>query len=92
MKTNGKVPSGYLYAWLASDYGFRLLRNLQAGTKLCRPIPRLVLEIPVPIVEKETMEEIDKMVKDAYTKRYRANCNERKAISLVEQEIESWNK
>ena len=92
MKTNGKVPSGYLCAWLASDYGFRLLRNLQAGTKLCRPIPRLVLEIPVPIVEKDVMEEIDKMVKDAYTKRYLANCNERKAISLVEREIESWNK
>ena len=92
MKTNGKVPSGYLYAWLASDYGFRLLRNLQAGTKLCRPIPRLVLEIPVPIVDKETMEEIDNLVKDAYTKRYLANCNERKAISMVEQEIESWNK
>ena len=92
MKTNGKVPSGYLYAWLASDYGFRLLRNLQAGTKLCRPIPRLVLEISVPIVDKQVMEEIDQMVKEAYTKRYRANCNERKAISMVEREIESWNK
>lgn len=92
MKTNGKVPSGYLYAWLASDYGFRFLRNLQTGTKLCRPIPRLVLEIPVPIVENSIMEEIDKMVKDAFTKRYQANCNERKAISMVEQEIEKWNK
>lgn len=92
MKTNGKVPSGYLYAWLASDYGFRLLRNLQAGTKLCRPIPRLVLVIPVPIVDKQVMEEIDQMVKEAYTKRYRANCNEHKAISMVEREIESWNK
>lgn len=92
MKTNKKMPSGYLYAWLASDYGFRLLRNLQAGTKLCRPIPRLVLELPVPIVENSVMEEIDKMVKEAYTKSYRANCNERKAISMVEQEIERWNK
>ena len=92
MKTNKKMSSGYLYAWLASDYGFRLLRNLQAGTKLCRPIPRLVLELPIPIVENSVMEEIDKMVKDAYTKRYQANCNERKAISMVEQEIEKWNK
>lgn len=92
MKTNEKVPSGYLYIWLNSDYGFRFIRNCQAGTKLCHPIPKMFLEIPVPIVEKETMEEIDKMVKDAYTKRYLANCNERKAISLVEQEIESWNK
>ena len=92
MKTNEKVPSGYLYIWLNSDYGFRFIRNCQAGTKLCHPIPKMFLEIPVPIVEKETMEEIDKMVKDAYTKRYLANCNECKAISLVEQEIESWNK
>ena len=37
-------------------------------------------------------EEIDQMVKEAYTKRYRANCNEHKAISMVEREIESWNK
>lgn len=92
MKTNEKVPSGYLYIWLNSDYGFRFIRNCQAGTKLCHPIPKMFLEIPVPIVEKETMEEIGKMVKNAYTKRYQANCNERKAISLVEQEIESWNK
>lgn len=92
MKTNEKVPSGYLYIWLNSDYGFRFIRNCQAGTKLCHPIPKMFLEIPVPVVEKETMEEIDKLVKDAYTKRYLANCNERKAISLVEQEIESWNK
>lgn len=92
MKTNEKVPSGYLYIWLNSDYGFRFIRNCQAGTKLCHPIPKMFLEIPVPVVEKETMEEIDKLVKDAYTKRYLANCNECKAISLVEQEIESWNK
>lgn len=38
------------------------------------------------------MAEIDKKVKEAHTKRYQANCNERKAISLVEQEIASWSK
>lgn len=34
MKTTEEVPSGYLFAWLSSDYGFRLLRNTQTGTKL----------------------------------------------------------
>lgn len=92
MKTNDEIPSGYLYAWLASDYGFRFLRNIQAGTKLCRPIPRLVLELPVPILDKETMFKIDSLVKKAHTKRYEANNCERKAILMVEQEIESWNK
>ena len=92
MKTNDEIPSGYFYAWLASDYGFRFLRNIQAGTKLCRPIPRLVLELPVPILGKETMLKIDSIVKEAHTKRYEANNCERKAIHMVEQEIEMWNK
>lgn len=92
MKTNDEIPSGYLYAWLASDYGFRFLRNIQAGTKLCRPIPRLVLELPVPILDVETMVKIDSLVKKAHTKRYEANNCERKAIRMVEQEIEKWNK
>jgi restriction endonuclease S subunit len=91
MKTNNKIPSGYLFAWLSTDYGFRFIRNLQAGTKLCRPIPRLLLEIPVPIVSNDKMNTIDVLVRNAHTKRYQANCKERKAISLVEAEIEKWN-
>ena len=91
MKTIEDVPSGYLFAWLNSDYGFRFLRNIQAGTKLCRPIPKLVLEIPVPIIDQDSMMEIDKLVREAHTKRHLANQNELKAISMVEQEIEKWN-
>ena len=91
MKVNSKIPSGYLYAWLNSDYGFRFIRNTQAGTKLCRPIPALFLEIPVPILADEQMSEIDQLVKKAHTLRYKANCKERAAISMVEQEIEKWN-
>lgn len=90
MKTIKDVPSGYLFAWLDTDFGFRLIRNTQSGTKLCRPIPKLLLEIPVPIIDNESMLEIDKLIREAHTKHYKANCNERKAISMVEQEIESW--
>lgn len=91
MKTTNEMPSGYLFTWLNSNYGFRLLRNLQAGTKLCRPIPKLVLEIPVPIIDKESMLEIDRLVREAHTKRHLANQKELKAISMVELEIEKWN-
>ena len=91
MKVNSTIPSGYLFAWLNSDYGFRFIRNTQAGTKLCRPIPALFLEIPVPILADEQMNEIDQLVKKAHTLRYKANCKERAAISMVEQEIEKWN-
>lgn len=91
MKTTEEMPSGYLYAWLSSDFGFRLLRNLQAGTKLCRPIPKLVLELPIPIIDKEDMVKIDSLVREAHTKRHQANQMELKAIRMVEEEIEKWN-
>lgn len=89
MKTED-VPSGYLFAWLNSDYGFRFIRNTQAGTKLCRPIPKLLQEIPVPMISKDKMEEIDRMVREAHTMRYQANQKELKAIAMVEAEIEKW--
>lgn len=92
MKTTEEVPSGYLFAWLSSDYGFRLLRNTQTGTKLCRPIPSLVLQIPVPILDFKDMYEIDEMVRDAHTKQHIANNNEKEAISMIECEIENRNK
>jgi hypothetical protein len=78
------------FAWLSSDYGFRLIRNTQTGTKLCRPIPRLLLQIPVPILDNSQMEEIDKLVKKAHTLYHLSNNNENQAISLVENEIALW--
>ena len=92
MKTNNIVSPGYLFTWLNSDYGFRFIRNCQAGTKLCHPIPIMFLDIPVPIISPDIMNEIDQLVKEAHTKRYEANENERKAIRMVEEEIEKWNK
>jgi restriction endonuclease S subunit len=91
LKVNDKIPAGYLYCWINSDYGFRFIRNTQAGTKLCHPINKLFLEIPVPLIEKDEMLEIDRLVREAHTKRHQANQKELKAISMVEQEIEKWN-
>jgi type I restriction enzyme S subunit len=92
MKSNDKVPSGYLYAWLSSDYGFRFIRKTQTGTKLCRPIQELLKKIPVPIIDKGEMLKIDHQVKKAHTMLYEALNAENKAIELVEKEIESWQK
>ena len=91
LKVNDVVPAGYLYCWLNSDYGFRLIRNTQAGTKICHPINKLFLEIPVPIIDKESIKEIDNLVREAHTKRHQANQMELKAIRMVEEEIEKWN-
>ena len=91
MKCNDKMPSGYLFTWLNSDYGFRLIRSTHSGTKLCRPIPSLFLQIPVPVIDKDKMNEIDLMVRTAFTKRYQANTLEKEAIQMVENEIDKWN-
>ena len=92
MKTKEKYPSGYLFAWLSSDYGFRLIRNTQTGTKLCRPIQRLLLQIPIPILSDDKMIEIDSLVKKAHTFYHNANIKETQAIQLIEKEIESWQR
>ena len=91
LRTNDSMPSGYLYTWLNSDYGFRLIRYTQYGTKLCYPNPELLYNFPIPVIEKEKMMEIDRLVREAHTKRHQANQKELKAISIVEQEIEKWN-
>lgn len=91
LKVNDEMLAGYLFCWLNSDYGFRLIRNTQAGTKLCHPINKLFLDIPIPIIGKDEMQEIDRLVREAHTKRHLANQKELKAISMVEQEIEKWN-
>jgi len=91
-KSTKNIPSGYLYAWLDTDYGFRLIRSTHYGTKLCYPNPFLMYKLPVPIISEVKMKEIDEMVRVAHTKSHRANVLESQAISMVEQEIEKWNK
>lgn len=92
MKTTEKIPSGYLFTWLSTDYGFRFIRKTQTGTKLCRPIQKLLYEMPVPVLNKEIMDEIDSDVKTAHTKRYEALKMENQAFEIIEREIESWQK
>lgn len=91
MNTIDSIPSGYLYTWLNSDYGFRLIRSTQAGTKLCHPISRLLLDIPVPVLSESTMQRIDKLVRDAHTNRYNAMILESNAIKEIENLIDRRN-
>ncbi len=45
----------------------------------------------IPILDNNTMLEIDQMVREAHTMYHKANNKERLAISMVETEIESWD-
>ncbi len=92
MNTNSESPSGYLYTWLHSEYGFRFIRSTQSGTKLCRPIPKLLLQIPVPVLPFAQMQEIHDIVISSQTHRHLAAEKENEAIRLIEEEIEKWQK
>ncbi len=79
-----KIDSGYLYAFLSSDYGFRLLRSTITGTKLCRFIEPLVLEIPIPMVNSPYEQlDIGNMVRQAYDFRAKAIQLEDQAQALL---------
>lgn len=92
MNSRPEIPSGYLFAWLSSDYGFRLIRSTHSGTKLCRPIHTLLYDIPVPVVDRRKMKEIHNLVISAQSKKHQALLIENQAISIVEKEIRSWQK
>ncbi len=91
LSTNDRIPSGYLYCWLSSDWGFRQLRSSHFGGKLCYPNPAIMNDYKIPILDNNTMLEIDQMVREAHTMYHKANNKERLAISMVETEIESWD-
>lgn len=90
LKTNTNIPSGYLYLWLSSQYGFRMIRNTQAGTKLCRPIKPMLESIPVPIIESSLMSELDTSTKHAQNLLAQSSIKEQKAIDILESQIQSY--
>ncbi|MFZ1527473.1 MAG: restriction endonuclease subunit S [Ferruginibacter sp.] len=92
MNTSKEIPSGYLFIYLSSEYGFRLIRSTQTGTKLCRPIQSLLSDIPIPIIDKKLMKKIHDLVCEAHTMRYQALQKEDEAILLIEKEIAAWQK
>lgn len=92
MKSNAEIPAGYLFVWLNSEYGFRLIRSTHTGTKLCRPIQELLGKIPVPILSKNIMAKIDELVKQAFNLRWQSVLLEKQSIGEIEKEIESWQK
>lgn len=91
LKAN-KVLSGYLYAWLSSDFVYRLLRSYSSGAILFRPIPYFVEQIPVPILSPNFMNKLNTMVHKAFEYQLEAIDLEKKAINMIEKEIESWQK
>lgn len=68
-----RIPSGYLYAFLASRFGQPLLLNSTYGSTVSELEPKHVSALPVPIASVEVQQKIHNLIIEAYRLRDHAN-------------------
>lgn len=89
---NDILRAGYVYAFLASKYGKKLIQRYIFGSVIQHVEPPHLKLIPVPIIDKKVMDDIHDKVMVYSSAMGKAIEYERQAITMVEQEIEKWNK
>lgn len=89
---NDILRAGYVYAFLASKYGKLLIQRYIFGSVIQHVEPPHLKLIPVPIIDQKTMDDIHDKIMLYSSAMGKAIEFEQKAINMVEQEIEKWNK
>lgn len=89
---NDILRAGYVYAFLASKYGKLLIQRYIFGSVIQHVEPPHLKLIPVPIIDQKTMDDIHEKIMLYSSAMGKAIEFEQKAIHMVEQEIEKWNK
>lgn len=82
----------YLYVYLQLQHVYDFMQSLKYGSVIERFDIGNVENIPIVIPSKELSEDITAIVRQYMDCTYRAFNAEEKAIHMVEQEIEKWNK
>jgi hypothetical protein len=59
----------YLYAFLSSKVGVRMVRSTSAGTKLLRPRRDLLRKLPIPIPDDATLKRVAEQIRSTITNR-----------------------
>lgn len=86
------ILKGYLYAVLSSEIGKKLITMFTTGSVIPQIEAHHLELVPIPLLEEEIMKHIDNLVSIYVTKIEDSKEKEAKAVSMVEQEIEKWNK
>ncbi|WP_309387865.1 restriction endonuclease subunit S [Cerasicoccus frondis] len=84
---NNKEQAGYLYAYLASDYGQHLIKRLSYGSVVVHIDKDMLGNVLVPVANTEDEAEIGSLVLKANTLRDQAWQLERECISGIENKI-----
>ncbi|MCY7322817.1 MAG: restriction endonuclease subunit S [Phormidesmis sp. CAN_BIN36] len=82
-----EMNAGYLYAWLASDYGYCLMTRYAYGSVILEFDRGMLASVPIPLPEPETRDEIGNLVLKANQLRDEAWRNEQDAITRLENWI-----
>jgi hypothetical protein len=61
----------YVYAFLCTSVGVRLVRSASAGTKLLRPRRDLLRNLPVPLPDRATLKKVADLIRTTVTERER---------------------
>ncbi len=82
----------YLFVYLQQPFVYGYIQSMKYGSVIERIEPFHVESIPVVKPTKKLSEEITAIIKKYKDCTYKAFCAEEKAIQMVEQEIEKWNR
>lgn len=83
---------GYLYAWLASDYGTVLIKRHSYGSVILEIDKEMLGSVPVPIPETAIIDQIGDLVLKASSLRNDAWQLEREAIRQIEELVDRSGK
>jgi type I restriction enzyme, S subunit len=81
---NGKVKNGFLYAFLASKYGYYLSRRHISGNAQPFITEDMLSRLPIPIFPESKQQEIHNLIIEASELRVEANRLLRKAVEYFE--------
>ena len=85
------ILKGYLYAVLSSKIGKDLITMFTTGSVIPQIEAHHLELVPIPLLDKDLMEQIDGLVSSYVTKIEESKEKETTAINMVESEIERWN-
>jgi len=76
--------AGYLYCWLASDYGYELITHHKYGAVVDEIDTNQVSQVQIPLLKnKGSQKKINDLVLEANQKRFNAYLLEKQAVSMV---------
>ena len=80
--------SGYLYAWLSSDYAYELIHRFAYGAVVRHLERDHILQVSVPLLSDENaQQEINDTVLEANAKRTEAYNLEQEALRVLDEKV-----